>query len=116
MAKAITVSKRPLARLVWNDAHMSMDEFTMEDVQRDMHRPEQVVTYGLLVQDDAMGVTLAMEEGVTDGKFRHLTFVPRGMVVELVVLSVSKPRARKSPAKTNLDPQASGGESQSAVE
>ena len=72
----------PLVRVLWDDAHMSMDEYTPEEVFRDMHRPEQVYTYGLLVQDDECGVTIAMEQGVTDGKFRHLTFIPRGMVVE----------------------------------
>jgi hypothetical protein len=66
-----------------------------------MHRPEQVVTYGLLVQDDEAGVTLAMEEGVTDGKFRHLTFIPNGMIAtKEPVLPGKKTRKRTSSVTT----------------
>lgn len=87
-------SSVPLAMVLWDDAHMSMDEFTAEEVERDMHRPEQVRSYGLLVRDDERGVTIATDEGVSDGKFRKLTFIPRGMVVE--VIELGQPRRKRS--------------------
>lgn len=87
--------KRPLVCVTWDDAHMSLDEYTPEEVKRDIHHAEQVRTYGILVQSDAEGVSLAQDEGVTDGKFRKLTFIPKGMVVEIREIPVSRRRKRK---------------------
>lgn len=96
----MTLSDKPLVCLIWDDAHMSLDEWTPQEVEQQFHQPERVKTFGLLIQDNLAGVTLAMEEGESDGKFRHLTFVPRGMVVEMVDLGVPKKklvRKRKEP-------------------
>lgn len=87
------LSDHPLVCCVWADAHMSMDEFTPSEVAQDFHKPEMVKTFGLLVHDNEIGVTMAMEEGLEDGKFRHLMFVPRQMVVEVVDLGMPKRKA-----------------------
>mgnify|MGYP000928024692 FL=1 len=94
------LSTHHLVYCLWADAHMSMDEYTPSEVERDFHKPEMVKTFGLLVQDNAIGITLAMEEGLEDGKFRHLMFIPREMVREVVDLGiprVKRTRAKKAP-------------------
>ena len=90
-----TMSKHKLVCCLWADAHMSMDEFTPSEVERDFHQPEMVKTFGLLVQDNSVGITLAMEEGLHDGKFRHLMFIPREMVREVIDLGVPKKKSKK---------------------
>lgn len=98
------LSGKSLVCLVWDDAHMSLDEWTPTEIDQDFHKPQRVKTFGLLVRSDDAGVTLAMEEGMDDAKFRHTMFVPKAMVVELVDLGQPKtPRrraSRKAPAVT----------------
>ena len=93
------LSTRPLVCLIWDDAHMSLDEWTPTEIDSDFHKPERVKTFGLLVRSDDTGVTLAMEEGATDGKFRHTMFVPKAMVVEMIDLGHPKTRPVKKAAK-----------------
>jgi hypothetical protein len=88
------LDNHPLVAVLWDDAFMSMDEYTQEEAEQ-LHRPEQVWSYGLLVREDERGVMLAMDAGVTDGKFRKITFIPKGMVVEVVELSKARKRGRK---------------------
>lgn len=88
--------KQPLVEVLWDDAHMSLDEYTAEEAERDIHRPEQVKSYGLLVREDERGVTIAMDIGVSDGKYRKLTFIPKGMVIKVTELGQPRqPRKRK---------------------
>lgn len=89
------ISKHHLICCLWADAHMSMDEWTPNEVERDFHKPEMVYAFGLLVQDNDIGITLAMEEGQNDGKFRHLTFIPRKMIVEVIDLGVPKKKVKQ---------------------
>lgn len=89
------LSTRPLVCLIWDDAHMSLDEWTPTEIDSDFHKPERVKTFGLLVRSDDRGVTLAMEEGATDGKFRHTMFVPKAMVVEMIDLGHPKTKPVK---------------------
>lgn len=96
-------TKKHLVCVVWDDAHISLDEFTQGEIERDVHRAERVMTFGLMVSDDAAGVTLAMQEGAMDGKFRHVNFIPRGMVVDVIDLGVPKKkvaRKKKEPIPT----------------
>lgn len=96
------LTSHKLVCCLWADAHMSMDEFTPGEVERDFHQPEMVKTFGLLVQDNSVGITLAMEEGLDDGKFRHLMFIPREMVREVIDLGVPKRKVKKKEVvKTN---------------
>lgn len=88
------LSVRPLVAVRWNDAHaMAIGEFTQEEV--DATGAYQFTTYGLLARDDDAIVAVASEEG-EDGKLRGVTFIPRGMVVEIVDLGApSRRRPRK---------------------
>lgn len=97
------LSQRKLICCLWADAHMSMDEYTQSEVDIDFHKPEMVFTFGLLIQDNEHGLTLAMEEGKDDGKFRHLMFIPRGMIVEVIDLGPPKKKTVRGPRRTVRD-------------
>jgi hypothetical protein len=90
-------SVHPLAAVVWDDAKATaVEEYDLNEVRTQFHRPARYTTYGLLLVDDEKGVTLASEEG-DDHNLRGLTFIPRAMVVEVVFLG--RARAKKTSAK-----------------
>jgi hypothetical protein len=94
-------SIHPLAAVVWDDAKATaVEEYDLNEVRTQFHRPARYTTYGLLLVDDEKGVTLASEEG-DDHNLRGLTFIPRAMVVEVVFLGrarAKKPRVKRRPA------------------
>jgi hypothetical protein len=86
-----------LAAVVWDDAKATaVEEYDLNEVRTQFHRPARYTTYGLLLVDDEKGVTLASEEG-NDQNLRGLTFIPRAMVVEVVFLG--RARAKKAAVK-----------------
>lgn len=90
------LSKRPMVAVRWDDAHaMATGEFTQEEV--DATEAYQFTTYGLLARADDKIVAVASEEG-EDGKLRGITFIPRQMVVEMVMLG--QPKMKKTVKKT----------------
>jgi hypothetical protein len=90
-------SIHPLAAVVWDDAKATaVEEYDLNEVRTQFHRPARYTTYGLLLVDDEKGVTLASEES-DDKNLRGLTFIPRAMVVEVVFLG--RARAKKAAAK-----------------
>lgn len=91
----MNLSKKHLVCVVWDDAHISLDEYDQGEIDRDVHKPCRVNTFGLCVQDSEAGITLAMQEGATDGKFRHVNFVPRGMIVDVVDLGPPKRKIKR---------------------
>lgn len=80
----MTAPERRLVVLEWLDAHtLGQEEVPAEDAVAQVHRGYRTTTAGFLVRSDAVGVTLTTdvqtdEDGVS---FRHLHFVPRGMIV-----------------------------------
>ncbi len=93
-------SIHPLVAVVWDDAKATaVVEYDLNEVRTQFHRPARYTTYGLLLVDDQQGVTLASEEG-DDHNLRGLSFIPRQMIVEVVVLArrrIRKPNAKKRP-------------------
>ncbi len=104
-------STHPLVAVVWDDAKATaVVEYDLNEIRTQFHRAARYTTYGLLIVDDQQGVTLASEEG-DDHNLRGLTFIPRQMIVEVVVLArrrTRKPAARKrqagTPAPAPADP------------
>lgn len=92
------LSDLPLAMVEWADAHGSATgDYTLDEVARDFHKPVVYRNFGLLVQQDTHGITMAAEQ--TGEEVRGLSFIPAGMVVEIVLLGRPKrPRAPKPPA------------------
>lgn len=87
----------------WLDAHARNQavEYTENEVDN-YHRAEEVITLGLIIKDDEAGISLYTEEtGPSD--IRGLSFIPRGMITEVIPLGrlspTRKPRhAKKTPA------------------
>jgi hypothetical protein len=94
-------SIHPLVAVVWDDAKATaVVEYDLNEVRTQFHKAARYTTYGLLLVDDDKGITLASEEG-DDQNLRGLTFIPRQMVVEVVVLGRQRPkriRQKKQPA------------------
>jgi hypothetical protein len=85
-------SIHPLVAVVWDDAKATaVVEYDLNEVRTQFHKAARYTSYGLLLVDDDKGVTLASEEG-EDQNLRGLTFIPRQMVVEVVVLGRQRPK------------------------
>jgi hypothetical protein len=70
-----------IAAVVWDDAHASaVAEYSEDEIAR--AKPFKFTSVGLLVRADETVVAIAGEQG-EDGKFRGVTFIPRGMVVSI---------------------------------
>jgi hypothetical protein len=105
----------PLAAVVWDDAKATaVEEYDLNEVRTQFHRPARYTTYGLLLVDDEKGVTLASEEG-NDQNLRGLTFIPRAMVVEVVFLGRARAK-KKSRPKRQADAAAQPGPSPFATD
>lgn len=94
-----TLSRFHLFAVIWLDAHHSLEEFSLEEVGRTFHGAAREINYGLLLQDDTDGVTLAMEEGA-DKNFRHTFFIPRAMIVEMIDLGQPRRKRVRRPRPT----------------
>ncbi len=100
---ANTLSARHLGCIVWDDAHMSMDEFTKDEIDKDIHKPARVRSFGLILKSDTIGVTLGTDED-DNAIVRKVNFIPRAMIVEEVDLGVPRKkvtRKRKTGGEAN---------------
>lgn len=93
------LSDRVLVCVVWDDAHGGdFAEYTADEIVRQRHRAARIQTFGLLIQDDEHGITVAQEmtaEPAGDfSHFRGVNFIPRGMVRDVIPLGRPK-RGRK---------------------
>ena len=93
--------------VVWLDAHARSQavEYT-EDEVINLHRPEEVITLGLLLKEDQNGVSLYCENTGPDA-IRGANFIPAAMIKEIIRLgSVKRPRKpQKKHAKEAISVQ-----------
>lgn len=69
----------PLVALRWSDAHgTATASYEPHELP---HAPLEITTYGLLLRDDDVGVSIA-NEYCGGNVFRGVTFVPRALVIE----------------------------------
>jgi hypothetical protein len=96
------LSLKHLVAITWEDAHgKATGDFSEEQIAQEFHQAALYTSYGLLIIDNEKGVTIAMEEA-DDGSFRGLTFIPRGMVKELV--NLGRPKRKMKRKKRELVP------------
>lgn len=82
---------------------MNMDEFTQDEIEKDIHKPARVRSFGLILKSDTIGVTLGTDED-DDQIVRKVNFIPRAMIVEEVDLGVPRKkivRKRKTGGEVN---------------
>lgn len=70
-----------LVKIVWKDAH-GMGSTTAMSLHEIPHGFMEITTYGLLLRQDEIGVSVACEV-CADGTFRGYTFVPAGMLISV---------------------------------
>ena len=80
-----------LVKVTWHDAHGSAANvtYTIDEIP---HAPIEVVSYGILLKEDAVGISIASEKCDSDC-WRGYSFIPAGMLIK--VEPVKKPRKRK---------------------
>lgn len=89
------MEKYPLVKLTWADAHGSATgSYTIDEIP---HAPVKVQSYGLLLKDDEVGVSLASEICDSD-VFRGYGFYPRALIVKV------EPIVKKRKRKLSLTP------------
>ena len=84
-----------LVCVVWNDAHGNA--FAIYEPQEIPHAAAKVYTYGIVIREDEAGISMA-NESFEGGSYRGVTFIPRGMIIEVRDLQshkTRKPRAKK---------------------
>lgn len=87
--------KYELWAVKWDDAHYQGGEFDRSEI---IHRPWIYISTGILVLNDATGITLAMDIG-EDGRFRGTNFVPKLMIVDAWKVG---PLEKRAPRKVKL--------------
>lgn len=94
--------EKPLVAVKWLDAHGSgLNAYAEHELP---HAAIEITTYGLLVREDAAGVSVA-GEWCSDGTYRSCTFVPKGMLVSVTPLL--KPKVVRSKKKKAPPPEGS---------
>lgn len=96
-----------LVKVRWNDAWVSGTEpINLEEVHL-KHRAMQMTTLGWLLFEDEDGVSVANENYIDDDgldTYRGRTFIPRGMILEVVPLEKQrKPRKSKPPPPQTVE-------------
>ena len=89
--------KAQLVVVAWEDAWQDQENFvTLHGIQQ-THAPMGVQTIGWLLQDDAIGVSVANERSSDNGQetYRGRTFVPRAMVRSVTPFKMTRPRTKK---------------------
>lgn len=82
----------------WLDAHtLGQEEVPAEDAVASVHHGYLTKSCGFLVKSDAEGVTLTTDVQVDEDKttYRHLHFIPRGMIRVERAIDDAKPAKRR---------------------
>ena len=88
-----------LVAVIWIDAHASVQsEMSSDEIGQEASTT--YISYGKLVRADAKLVAVAADER-DDGRYRGITFIPRGMVTDIQPI---RPR-RKRKAKIAQPPE-----------
>jgi hypothetical protein len=97
--------KRQFVVVIWDDAWQDQENFTTAHGIISTHEPMPVETMGWLIQEDAIGVSVANERSTQDGHdvFRGRTFIPRAMIKSVTPFNLTKPRKKRSPS-TSVPP------------
>lgn len=86
--------------VLWNDAWIDATEpVTLVDVEA-KHKPLLVKTFGWLLKENEVGITLASERYMDSSEhdvFRAATFIPKAMIQSVTPVSLTKKRKAKLP-------------------
>lgn len=95
---------RELVKVVWKDAHGSAAN-VVYDIDEIPHGPIECTSYGILLRNDELGVSIASENVGVDS-YRGYSFVPIGMLTKLEPVNTPKkprrPRTRPPTPEVTL--------------
>jgi len=96
---------RQFVIVVWDDAWQDQENFVTAHGIKSTHEPMRVVTMGLLIQDDEVGISVANERSTQDGQdvFRGRSFIPRAMVRSITPYNLTKPKLKR-PKQVKIEP------------
>lgn len=89
-----------LVEIIWDDAHGSAANVAYE-LSEIPHAPIRVVSYGVLLRADSIGVSIASER-CDETVYRGYSFIPASMLVKVTPVH-KKGRKRKLPANAIED-------------
>ncbi len=93
---AVDVPLFSLVKVIWRDAHGSATgAYSLHEIP---HEAIEVMSYGLLLRQDEVGVSIASER-CGDDTYRGYTFMPKGMVVSVTPIK-RKRQTKVKPIKT----------------
>lgn len=106
MATGRKLTSYHLYAVVWDDAWGEDAQMTLHEIESKQARAQRFTTFGLMIKENEQGVVLAgeLEE---DGAFRHVMFIPAGMIVEKVDLGVPTRKIQRTSRKRKDDPLSS---------
>lgn len=81
--------------IIWEDANGNAAAEYADADMPGFHKAAVYHSWGWVVISDDRGVSLVNEWCPKDESYRSRMFIPRGMIREETVLSVSRPRAKK---------------------
>jgi hypothetical protein len=97
----------PLVAVRWHDAKGdATKEIDAENVHQ-WHKPHVITTFGLLMVDDDIGITILTED-TENGDYRGPTFILRSLVQETWLVSAN-PYRRKKLKTVNANDEAPEG-------
>ena len=73
--------RRRIVTVVWDDAHganVGWDEWDPKE-----HRARKILSVGIVLKDDAHGISLAQNMDRHARKFDHVIFIPQACIVEV---------------------------------
>lgn len=87
-----------LVKCVWLDAHGSAAN-VVYDIDEIPHGPIECTSYGILLKQDDLGVSIASEKVGVD-TYRGYSFIPIGMLKHIEL--VTKPKRPRKPKPTDI--------------
>lgn len=91
-ANRVDLPNKRFALVIWEDANGNATSEYSDDDMPGFHRPAIYYSWGWVVISDARGVSLVNEWCPKEESYRSRMFIPRGMVLEEIVLSVARSR------------------------
>ena len=95
------------AVITWLDAHARSQAVEYDEAEvSQYHRPEECTILGLIIRDDAEGISLYNEE--TDAQsIRGLSYIPRAMIKHVTYVNLTPARAKLPCAPSSSEPASS---------
>lgn len=81
--------RQSICVVTWNDAHGGEASDGWHQWQpKKHHRPRKILSVGIVLREDKLGITLAQNKDRSAGVIDHTIFIPTGCIVEIMEVEV----------------------------